>query len=109
MARCTICYTMIDRPEDQTQCPDCRSDYHQTCWTEVGGCGTYGCARAAKAQKPPPPALVGAGWGDSKICPACARPIGSSLLVCACGARFPWADPMTDVEYRGWLADEDAR
>ncbi len=108
MARCTICYTIIDRVEPLTQCPECRSDYHKSCWDEVGGCGTYGCKHAAKAQKPPLPVLVGAGWGDTKTCPSCDRAISSSLLVCACRARFPWADPMTRAEYLEWVAGERA-
>ena len=99
MARCSICYTVLSAGEPVTACPDCQTDYHQTCCDEIGGCGSYGCKQAAVAQKPPVPVLVGAGWGDSKECPACTRQIGSSLLVCGCGARFPWADPMTRDDY----------
>jgi hypothetical protein len=52
--------------------------------------------------------LVGAGWGDSKQCPGCSQQIGASLLVCSCGARFPWADPITVEDYRGWLDQKAA-
>jgi hypothetical protein len=60
------------------------------------------------AQKPPLPVLVGAGWGDSKECPACANQIGASLLVCSCGARFPWADPIGRDEYLAIVARDRA-
>jgi Prokaryotic RING finger family 1 len=106
MARCSICYTVIRDGEPVTDCPECKSDYHKSCWDEIGGCGTYGCKRAAVAQKPPLPVLVGAGWGDIKSCPSCHAEINSSLLVCSCGAKFPWADPMTGPEYSCWIADQ---
>lgn len=108
MARCSICYTVLREGEPVTGCPECRQDYHKTCWDEIGGCGTYGCKQAAVAEKPPPPVLVGAGWGDTKPCPSCNQQINSSLLVCRCGARFPWADPMTAEDYHAWQ-DEQAQ
>ena len=82
MARCAICYTVVGASEAAQQCPDCKTDYHQSCWNEIGGCGTYGCKKAAVAEKPPVPVLVGQGWGDQKPCPNCNAQIGSSLLVC---------------------------
>jgi hypothetical protein len=102
MARCSICSTLIAQDEQATACPECTQDYHQSCWDEIGGCGTYGCKRAAVAEKPALPVLVGAGWGDTKPCPACSQHISSSLLVCSCGAKFPWADPMTPAEFSEW-------
>jgi len=102
MARCAICYTVIGQSEAAQQCPECKTDYHHSCWTEIGGCGTYGCKQAAVAQKPPPAVTVGQGWGDTKPCPACNAQINSSLLICGCGAKFPWADPMTSAEFRAW-------
>lgn len=106
MSRCSICHTRIERSDEVTQCDQCTQTYHATCWSELGGCGTYGCARAAAADKPAPPAVAGAGWGDTKTCPACDDSIASSLLVCRCGARFPWADPMSSDEYAGWRAEQ---
>ena len=108
MTRCSICYTMVNQGEALTTCPECQQDYHASCWTEIGGCGSYGCKHAAVAEKPPLPVLVGAGWGDSKTCPQCAKEISSNLLVCSCGTRFPWADPMTPDEYASWRADQAA-
>ena len=108
MARCSICYTILAEGEAVTTCADCHTDYHQSCWVEIGGCGSYGCKQAAVAQKPPLPVLVGAGWGDSKECPACANQIGASLLVCSCGARVPWADPIGRDEYLAIVARDRA-
>lgn len=108
MSRCSICYTVMAQEEPVIACPDCQQDYHKLCWDEIGGCGSYGCKRAAVAQKPPLPVLVGAGWGDSKPCPQCGQQISASLLVCSCRARFPWADPMTPAEYASWLDQEAA-
>jgi hypothetical protein len=34
--------------------------------------------------------------------------MSSSFLVCACGAQFPYADPMTKDEYFRWLAKQEA-
>ena len=28
-------------------------------------------------------------------------------MFCGCGARFPWADPMTPGDYLDWLKDEE--
>jgi hypothetical protein len=108
MARCSICYTLIAEAEPVTACPECRQDYHKSCWDEIGGCGTYGCKKAAVAEKPPVPVTVAAGWGDSKECPKCGTQIASSWLGCRCGARFPWADPMTRDEFDRWRADQAA-
>jgi hypothetical protein len=108
MSRCSICYTVLAQGETAIACPDCQQDYHKLCWDEIGGCGSYGCKQAAVAQKPPLPVLVGAGWGDTKPCPQCGQQISSSLLVCTCRARFPWADAMTPEEYRSWLDQQGA-
>ena len=104
--RCAICGTLVRGAEQVTSCPECRQDYHEACWSAIGGCATYGCKSAAVAEKPPPPEDVGGGWGDEKTCPSCGRTIGSSLLVCPCGARFPWPDPMTKSEFSAWTARE---
>lgn len=106
MARCTICHTRVEAGEERTRCEQCKEEYHASCWSELGGCGTYGCQRAATPQKPALPVLSGAGWGDTKECPSCRQTIGSSLLVCQCGARFPWAEPISAEEYREQQAEQ---
>jgi len=108
MTRCSICGTLIKPDDAVTDCAECHQQYHRPCWEEIDGCATYGCASAAEAEKAPPPVVVGAGWGDEKECPACDAKIPSSRLVCRCGARFPWADPMTRDEYRAWTERERA-
>jgi len=102
VARCTICQTLIGEDDPVASCPSCRQEYHQACWDELGGCATYACQEAAPAEKPAPSVTAGSGWGDWKNCPACGGEIGSSLVVCPCGARFPHADPMTSSEYRSY-------
>jgi RING finger family protein len=104
--RCSICNTQISDFDLFFTCTECDSPYHEICWKEMGGCATYGCKAAAVAEKPPLPASVSRGWGDEKICPACSNRIPSSGLGCACGARFPWSDPMTKEDYESWLRED---
>lgn len=108
MNRCSICHTLIRAEEPTHICPECQQQYHESCWDGIGGCATYGCTSVAPAQKPEVPVVVGAGWGDTKTCPSCGASIGSSLLVCGCGASFPYADPLTRQEYDQWVAKQDA-
>jgi len=79
------------------------------CWEDVGGCATYGCKAAPIPQTPNFDHLTSSGWGDEKVCPQCETSIPSSLLVCRCGARFPWADPMNADEYQRWVSDDAKR
>jgi hypothetical protein len=106
--RCSICNTLVQPADAQAACKECVQTYHASCWEELGGCATYGCTQATTAEKPPLPQVAGAGWGDTKQCPSCGVSIGSSLLLCSCGARFPYADPMTRNEYSAWRTREDA-
>ena len=108
MNRCSICHTLIRGEDPKHTCPECHQDYHESCWSGIGGCATYGCKGVAPAEKPELPVVVGAGWGDSKTCPACNSAIGSSLLVCGCGATFPYADPMTTADYDQWVFKQEA-
>lgn len=105
MSRCAVCHTLIEAGDAVEECPDCRHRYHAVCWRELGGCATFGCARAVAGEKAPVRTVPGGGWGDTKTCPNCLTTIGASLLVCGCSARFPWPEPMTVEEYQGWLAE----
>ena len=109
MKRCSICNTQISDFDLFFTCTECDSPYHEICWKEMGGCATYGCKAAAVADKPPPPPSSARGWGDEKTCPDCSSTIPSSVLGCACGARFPWADPMTKDEYKEWVTEDQLR
>lgn len=102
MARCSICHTLISALDKSTQCTECHQDYHAVCWSQLGGCATYGCQKAVPPEKPAAPEQIPTGWGDHKVCPACEREIGSGVLLCYCGARFPHADPMTAEEFGDW-------
>ena len=104
MIRCAICFTKVFDGEPEHRCEACEQVHHAACWDDIGGCGTYGCTQAAVAEKPAPPQQTSGGWGDSKDCPACGDAIHSSRLACSCGARFPYADPMTRSDYQAWLA-----
>lgn len=62
---CTMCQTKIEVGEEVQNCTRCQSAFHASCWDEVGGCGTYGCAEApgpaslatsGEPPCPPPPA-----------------------------------------------------
>ena len=99
--RCSICQTLVHLGEASERCPECERIYHASCWAELSGCATYGCSKAPTAKKPAPAAYVGGGWGDEKACPSCGKTIASSLLLCGCGARFPFADVITREEWRG--------
>lgn len=109
MKRCSICNTRISDLDLFFTCTECDSPYHEICWKEIGGCATYGCKAAATAEKPPTPPQVSRGWGDEKTCPSCLAKIPSSLILCRCGARFPWADPMTREDYQAWLTEDNDR
>ena len=102
MTRCAICQTLVRPEEPKAACPECAEEYHASCWTELGGCATFGCPKAPEARKPEPAAYVGGGWGDEKACPKCGRSIGASLLRCPCGARFPYADPRRGGQGHAW-------
>jgi len=105
VARCSICHTLIQSNDPRTACPTCTQEYHETCWQELGGCGTYGCTQVPASAKPPVSARPGQGWGDIKTCPSCSSEIASSLLICRCGVRFPYADPMTQQEFQSWVSE----
>lgn len=109
MTRCSICKFTIEADDDTTICSTCNSQYHTVCWESIGGCAVYGCSSAAQAEKEPVLELVGKGWGDEKQCPSCSRMIPSSLLICSCGAKFPWAEPMSRSAYHEWLRQEEIR
>jgi hypothetical protein len=106
MSRCSICHTLIEAASSRATCSTCKQEYHRSCWDELGGCATYGCAEAVAPEKPAV-AEIGGGWGDQKECPSCRRTIRASLLGCQCGARFPYPDPMTPDEYRDWAREQE--
>ena len=99
---CPICQTVIEGDEKCVSCPDCDVVFHQECWSETGGCGTYGCKQASvidKSEATEKTPLTA--WGDTKKCPACGEEIKSISLRCKfCKTEFNSVDPMSVDQLR---------
>jgi hypothetical protein len=50
---CGACQSSISMLEQTTYCPECGVAFHADCWTENGGCSSYGCKQVNILAPPP--------------------------------------------------------
>lgn len=85
---CPICQAPVEPGEEVVTCIDCKRIHHTECWSEVGGCGMYGCRQAFPAQKTTDPSAMAnsqnAVWAaEQAACPVCRETISKGARACS--------------------------
>ncbi|HPZ07964.1 MAG TPA: RING finger protein [Candidatus Eremiobacteraeota bacterium] len=97
VSSCHICFNSIEKGEEVTTCPSCKSTFHRECWNEYGGCSIYGCKNAPEYKKEDLDEKYSrAQWGqEKKVCPYCSEEISIDTLECPlCHEKFQSAEPL---------------
>lgn len=63
---CSYCHYPIKPSQDVHECPACKIIHHAECWTENGGCTTYGCGTQPTTAAPAP--VVAPAPSASDVC-----------------------------------------
>jgi hypothetical protein len=87
---CAICQSPLEPQEPAASCPHCRTQFHEECWQENGGCAIYGCSNVPAFEPRSALDIPSSYWGqDNKPCPACGVEILAAAARCRhCGATF---------------------
>ena len=100
---CSICQAPFMQDDHVVACRGCDAHYHEECWNEIRGCGTYGCKYARVSDKAPSQNETDMTyWGQrTKPCPACKEVININELTCPfCHEKFDTIAPLTEKDIR---------
>jgi hypothetical protein len=105
---CPLCRSPICQGDSISTCPECKTMYHEECWSENRGCGIYGCPQVPETEKLRTVEISTSFWGrEDKPCPACNAIILASAIRCRhCGATFKSASPEDANSYQEQKAIE---